>query len=158
VEARDGWIDGARRALHAARVVAWAQGLQLLAAASRAHDWSVDASELLRIWTGGCILRARMLTPMRAAFREQPALPNLALSPEFARLLAEAQPAWRAVVAAGVGAGLPLPALSASLAWYDTVRAAELPTNLTQAQRDAFGAHGFVRKDDPEARPTHAAW
>ena len=155
---RDGWIDGARRALHAARVVAWAQGLHLLSAASHAHDWSVDTSEVLRIWTGGCILRARMLTPMRAAFREQPALPNLALAPEFARLLAEAQPAWRAVVAAGVGAGLPLPALSASLAWYDTVRAAELPTNLTQAQRDAFGAHGFVRTDDPEARPTHAAW
>src|SRR5262245_55145973 len=79
VDSRDGWIDGARRALHASRVVAWAQGLQLLAASSHAHDWSVDASELLRIWTGGCILRARMLTPMRAAFRDQPALPNLAL-------------------------------------------------------------------------------
>src|SRR5262249_60759821 len=104
------------------------------------------------------LLGARVLTPRRAAFREQPQLRNLALAPEFAALLAAAQPAWRELVAAGARAGLPLPALSASLAWYDTVRAAELPTNLTQAQRDAFGAHGFVRRDDVEGRQTHASW
>jgi 6-phosphogluconate dehydrogenase len=155
---RERWIEAARDALHAGRIAAWAQGLRLLAAASHAHEWSVDLAEVLRIWTGGCILRARMLTPMRAAFREQPLLANLALAPEFAGVLGRAQPAWREVVSAGARAGLPLPALSASLAWYDTVRAAELPTNLIQAQRDAFGAHGFVRRDDPAGRPTHASW
>ncbi len=156
--ARAGWIDVTRQALHAARIAAWAQGLQLLQAASHAHDWSLDLAELLRIWTGGCILRARMLTPMRAAFLAQPTLANLALAPEFQRVLAEAQPSWRALVAAGARTGMPLPACAASLAWYDTVRAAELPTYLIQSQRDAFGAHGFVRRDDPSGKPTHVEW
>lgn len=156
--ARDGWIDVAQQALHAARVVTWAQGLQLVQAASHAHDWSIEIAELLRIWTGGCILRARMLTPMRVAFLAQPALGNLALAPEFRQVLADGQPAWRALIGAATRTGLPLPAYSASLAWYDTVRAAELPTNLIQAQRDAFGAHGFVRRDDPEGKAVHAAW
>ncbi len=157
-ESRDGWIEGARLALHAARIVTWAQGLQLLQAASQAHDWSLELAELLRIWTGGCILRGRLLGPLRETFLEQPTLANVALAPEMERALAEAQPGWRAVVGAGVRNGLPLPALSASLAWYDTVRAAELPTNLIQAQRDAFGAHGFVRRDAPDAPPAHATW
>jgi 6-phosphogluconate dehydrogenase len=147
-----------RQALVAGRLCAWAQGFQLLDAASRAHDWSLQSAELARAWTAGCILRARVLRPIRQAFLDQPGLSNLALAPEFARALAEAQPGWRAVVTAGAQHGLPLPALSASLAWYDTLRAAELPTYLIQAQRDAFGAHGFVRRDDPEGRATHAEW
>jgi len=157
-EARDGWIEGVRQALTAGRLCAWAQGFQLLAAASHAHDWSLQPAELARIWTGGCILRARVLNAIRQAFLDQPGLSNLALAPEFARALAEAQLGWRAVVATGAQHGLPLPALSASLSWYDTVRAAELPTYLIQAQRDAFGAHRFVRRDDPEGKPTHAEW
>jgi 6-phosphogluconate dehydrogenase len=155
---RGEWLDAVRDALHAARIVAWSQGLQLVQAGSHANEWSIEVAELLRIWTGGCILRARMLSPMRDAYLAQPALANLALWPEFTRILTAAQPGWRALVAAGVRTGLPMPAFAASLAWYDTVRAAELPTSLTQAQRDAFGAHGFVRRDDPEGKATHAAW
>jgi 6-phosphogluconate dehydrogenase len=155
---RSEWLDAVRDALHAARIVSWSQGLQLVQAGSHAHEWSIEVAELLRIWTGGCILRARMLTPMRDAFLAQPTLGNLALWPEFTRILAAAQPGWRALVAAGARTGLPLPAFAASLAWYDTVRAAELPTSLTQAQRDAFGAHGFVRRDDPGGKATHASW
>jgi 6-phosphogluconate dehydrogenase len=152
------WIETVRHAFHAARIVAWAQGLQLVRAGSHAHDWSIETAELLRIWTGGCILRSRMLTPLRAAFVAEPALANVALAAPFAEILAKAQPRWRALVAAGAHTGLPLPGFSSALAWYDTVRAAELPTSLTQAQRDAFGAHGFVRRDDPGGKATHASW
>lgn len=157
-EPRDGWVDGVRQAYAAARRCAWAQGFQLLAAASRAHDWSLEPAELARAWTAGCILRARLLREVRQAFLDQPHLSNLLLAPSFAAVLAEAQPSWRAVVTKGLAHGLPLPALSASLAWYDTVRAAELPTYLVQAQRDAFGAHGFVRRDDPQGGTVHADW
>jgi 6-phosphogluconate dehydrogenase len=144
--------------LLAGRLCAWAQGMELVGVASAAHGWGIDQAELARIWSGGCIIRARVLGPIRAAYRRAPRLENLLLDETLATTISECLPRWRRFAAAAIEAGVPAPATLASLAWYDTLRAAELPTNLVQAQRDAFGAHGFVRRDDPDAGPLHADW
>jgi len=151
-------LDAVHDALHAARLVACAQGLQLVGAASDAHGWGTDRAELARIWTGGCILRARSLSLVRAAFTRDRQLSNLALDPAIAAILHETQPRWRALVAAAVTGGLPVAALASALSWYDTLRSRSLPTNLTQAQRDAFGAHGFRRRDRLQGPPEFADW
>jgi len=154
----DAWIDAIHDALHASVLCAWAQGLQMVTAANAPYGWAIDPAELARIWTGGCIIRARLLDEVREAARGPERMPNLVLDPRFAGRVQECTPRWRNVVAVAAQHGIPAPALSASLAWFDTLRSAELPTNLTQAQRDAFGAHTFVRRDAPDAGPVHADW
>ena len=149
-------IEGAATALYAARVCAYAQGLALIRAASDAFGWSVDLSEIARIWKAGCIIRARLLDPIREAFAVEPRLTNLLVAPAFVTVLATAQPAWRDVVRAAAGHGIPAPAHAASLAYFDGFRTARLPQNLTQAQRDAFGAHTYERVDRPGA--FHSEW
>jgi 6-phosphogluconate dehydrogenase len=143
-------------ALYASRVCAYAQGLALIGAASRAHEWRVDLAEVGRIWKGGCIIRARLLDPLRHAFAADPALPNALLHPALASAVAAAQPAWRRTVALGAMAGIPLPAHATALAYYDSYRSPSLPQNLTQAQRDAFGAHTYERVDQPGKH--HSDW
>ncbi len=114
--------------------------MALIAAGSRAWDWHIDLGEMARIWTGGCIIRARLLDD------------------ELGRLLERGVPALRRVCAVAQGAGIPVPALSASLAYYDAYRSAHLPQNLTQAQRDAFGAHTYQRNDVPAPPFVHTDW
>jgi 6-phosphogluconate dehydrogenase len=138
-----------RKALYAAKICSYAQGMQLIAAAAAENEWSINLAECARIWKGGCIIRARFLDRIRAAFERSPDLPSLLLDPEFASEILDALPHWRRVVTLAVACGIPTPALSASLQYFYSVRRARLPANLTQAQRDFFGAHSYQRTDKP---------
>jgi 6-phosphogluconate dehydrogenase len=142
-------VDAVENALYAAKVCSYAQGMNLIRAGAEAYGWKVDLSEIGRIWKGGCIIRARFLDAIRAAYVRSPSLPNLLLDEEFAARVAAAQDGWRRVVGLAQQAGVPVPAFSASLAYYDSYRTARLPQNLTQAQRDAFGSHTYERTDRP---------
>ena len=143
------WIDDLRDAMQGARVCSYAQGMALIAAGSAQYHWNVNLAEMARIWKGGCIIRARLLDPVRAAFTANPSLPNLLVDAAIAADLQRAAAGWRRVVAAAATAGIPVPAIGASLAYVDSYRTARLPQNLTQAQRDAFGAHKYERIDRP---------
>ena len=150
------WIDDLRDALHGARVCSYAQGMALIAAGSGEYKWNVSLAEMARIWKGGCIIRARLLDPVRAAFTANPALANLLVDRAIATELQRAAPGWRRVVATAAAAGIPVPAIGASLAYFDSYRTARLPQNLTQAQRDAFGAHKYERVERPGF--VHSDW
>jgi len=143
----DRLVTCARHALHASKIISYAQGMALLRQASHEYKYEIDLAEVARIWRAGCIIRAALLTDIRAAFNRNPALVNLMLDDRFSKALATAQQALRVVVQTAVAAGIPVPALSASLAYYDAYRSARLPANLTQAQRDFFGAHTYRRID-----------
>ena len=141
------FIDQLQLALLASKVCAYAQGFDVMDTAALEHGWKLNRAEIASIWRGGCIIRARFLRHIRAAYERDPELQNLMLDPYFADLLERAQPAWRSVVTLGIQQGLPLPAFSSALAYYDGYRSATLPANLIQAQRDYFGAHTFERVD-----------
>jgi 6-phosphogluconate dehydrogenase len=151
-------VEAMPRALYAAKLCSYAQGMALIAAGSREHKWSVDLKEMARIWTGGCIIRARLLEDVMRAFSRRPDLPNLLVDEDVRRAVAEGQAALRALVGGAQAAGVPVPALAATLAYFDGYRTAELPQNLTQAQRDAFGAHTYQRNDEPNAPFVHTEW
>jgi 6-phosphogluconate dehydrogenase len=153
---RGAMIGEIRDALHASKICNYAQGMNLIRAASEAYGWGIDLAEIARIWTGGCIIRARLLGRIRTAYEREPRLPSLLLDPDLNERLAAAQAPWRRAVASAVQIGVPAPAMSASLAYFDTYRAAELPLNLTQAQRDFFGSHTYERTDRPGAH--HTDW
>ena len=152
----DPWKNDLRDALVAARVCSYAQGMALIAAGSAEYRWNIDLAEMARIWKGGCIIRAKLLDPVRQAFTANPSLPNLLVDPAIAADLQRAAPGWRRVVSAAASSGIAVPALAASLAYLDSYTTARLPQNLTQAQRDAFGAHKFERIERPGF--VHADW
>ncbi|MFI9722997.1 NADP-dependent phosphogluconate dehydrogenase [Streptomyces sp. NPDC052396] len=134
-------------ALYASKVVSYAQGWNMIAAAGAEYGWDIDLGAVAAIWRGGCIIRAAFLDRIRGAFDADPALPSLLADRQFADELGRAQDAWRAVVATAVEHGVPTPGFSAALAYYDSLRAERLPAALTQAQRDFFGAHTYRRVD-----------
>jgi 6-phosphogluconate dehydrogenase len=144
---RDKFIDNVRAALFASKICSYAQGMALLGAASKEHSYSLNLGEIATIWRGGCIIRAAFLDDIRAAFDRNPGLQNLLLDPYFKEAVESRQLAWRSVVQAAVQLGIPCLATSASLAYFDAYRSARLPANLTQAQRDYFGAHTYRRID-----------
>ncbi len=154
--AREAWTSALQDAIHAARVCSYAQGMALIAAGSAKYGWNINLAEMARIWKGGCIIRARLLDPVRHAFTANPALMNLLVDPAIARELQSAAPGWRRVVSAACAAGIPVPSMGASLSYFDSYRTARLPQHLTQAQRDAFGAHKFERVERPGF--VHADW
>lgn len=145
-------------ALYAATICSFAQGMSLLRIASAEYGWGVDLREVARIWKGGCIIRARLLDTLMHAFGRVPDLTNLLLDTEIRPTLAEVEAPWRRTVAAAVAAGIPVPVMSASLAYFDSYRSARLPQNLTQAQRDFFGAHTYQRVDQPDGGFVHTDW
>lgn len=145
-------------ALYASKICSYAQGMSLIAAGAREWNWKIDLREIARIWKGGCIIRALLLDPIMQAFERQPALSNLLLDSGFQSRIEAALPAWRRVVALSASLGIPTPAFSASLAYFDAYTAAQLPQNLTQAQRDFFGAHTYQRADRPELGFVHSDW
>ncbi len=153
-------IDAIHDALLAAKICSYAQGLHLIQAASEANKWGISLKEMARIWKGGCIIRARLLDAIMRAYERAPGgvLKNLLLDPEFEAQVLAAQPGWRRAVSAGAQLGIPLPATSASLNYFDAYRTARLPQNLTQAQRDAFGAHTYERTDKPALGFIHTEW
>lgn len=142
-----GVIDTIRDALYAAKICSYAQGFALMQLASQEYDYNLDYGEIAKIWRGGCIIRARFLDDIRQAFMRNPDLPNLMIDAEFAQALNARQSALRKVVALAAENGIPALAFSSALAYFDAYRSARLPANLTQAQRDYFGAHTYRRLD-----------
>lgn len=145
-------------ALFASKIISYAQGLDLIATMGAAKSWHLDLGKIAAIWRGGCIIRARFLNDITDAYRTDPALTNLMLAPFFTKLLSGFQQNWREVVALATLAGVPVPAFSASLGYYDSYRSSVLPANLLQAQRDFFGAHTFERTDTPRGEMFHHEW
>jgi 6-phosphogluconate dehydrogenase len=142
-------VEDLKDALYASKMASYTQGFALLKRASDDRGFGINLSEIARIWTAGCIIRASFLDRIRQAFSDSPAPALLALAPEFVNDLQKRVPSWRRVVAAATAAGLPVPGLSASLQWFDTLTLADGTANLIQAQRDAFGAHTYERRDAP---------
>jgi 6-phosphogluconate dehydrogenase len=140
-------IDGVRDALYASKIVSYAQGIELLASASAIYNWKVKFGDIATIWRGGCIIRAQFLNRIKEAYDRNPALKNLLLDPFFRDVVATSQDNWRLAISEAVTAGIPAPAFSASLAYFDSYRSPRLPANLLQAQRDFFGAHTYERVD-----------
>jgi 6-phosphogluconate dehydrogenase len=154
----DALVRAVHDALYAAKVAGYAQGLHLIATASREFGWGVDLREIARIWKGGCIIRARLLDAIMKAYERRPDLPNLLMDEEFSEAVGSRQEAWREVVGLAQARGIPVAAMASGLAYYDSLRTADLPQNLTQAQRDAFGAHTYQRRDDPDGPAVHSEW
>ncbi|MFS0698748.1 NADP-dependent phosphogluconate dehydrogenase [Cellulomonas sp. 179-A 4D5 NHS] len=144
---RDAFVEDVRLALYASKVVAYSQGFDQIAAASAEFGWGIDRGAMARIWRGGCIIRARFLNRITEAYQRDANLPLLLADPYFVGAVGNGVGAWRRIVAAAAFAGVPTPAFSSSLAYYDGVRAERLPANLIQAQRDFFGAHTYRRTD-----------
>lgn len=155
---RDDFIHAVMQALYASKICAYAQGMSLIQTAGREYKWSLRLDEIARIWKGGCIIRARFLDSIKEAYRRTPGLKNLLLDKEFSEWVATALPAWRRVVSMAHAYGVAVPAMGASLSYYDSIRQANLPQNLTQAQRDFFGAHTYERIDKPGAGAVHTDW
>lgn len=145
-------------ALYASKIISYAQGLDLISSMSVEKGWDLDLSQIAAIWRGGCIIRARFLNRITDAYRENPALSNLMLAPFFKNVLNESQQNWREVVSLATLAGIPVPAFSASLGYYDSYRSEFLPANLLQAQRDFFGAHTYERIDKARGEMFHTDW
>jgi 6-phosphogluconate dehydrogenase len=147
-----------RDALYASKVCSYAQGMSLIKAGSDNFKWNINLSEVARIWQGGCIIRAKFLKKIKEAYLRDHGLQNLLLDEEFNSRIAQAQSEWREVVSTAMEQGLPVMAMSASLSYFDMYRTANLPLNLTQAQRDFFGSHTYHRIDKPELGAIHTEW
>jgi 6-phosphogluconate dehydrogenase len=153
---RPAFIEAVRQALYASKICSYAQGFVQLQSASQEHAWDLNYGNCALLWRGGCIIRAQFLDRIKEAFDEQPDLENLLLYPYFQQATEQAQAAWRSVMMVAALRGVPLPAFSTALAYYDSYRSARLPANLLQAQRDYFGAHTYQRVDRPGV--FHTEW
>jgi 6-phosphogluconate dehydrogenase len=155
---RKAFIDDIRQALYASKIVSYAQGYQLMREAAKEFDWTLNYGGIALMWRGGCIIRSQFLGKIKEAFDENSDLVNLMLAPYFKKAVTDAQPAWRRVVAKAVEMGVPVPAFSSALAYFDGYRNERLPANLLQAQRDYFGAHTYERVDKPRGEFFHTKW
>jgi 6-phosphogluconate dehydrogenase len=149
-------VDAVRHALYASKIVSYAQGMELLGAASNQYKWNLNFGDIATIWRGGCIIRAIFLNRIVEAYQRDPALHNLLLDSYFTDIIAQTQDNWRVAVSTAVEHGVAAPAFSASLSYFDSYRQARLPSNLLQAQRDFFGAHTYERVDKPGT--FHTEW
>ena len=152
------FIDDLRKALYASKIISYAQGYQLMRAAAKEYGWNLNYGGVALMWRGGCIIRSVFLGEIKKAFGKNPNLENLLLDPFFKRAMAKAQASWRRVVTMAVKLGIPIPAISAAMAFYDGYRHDRLPANLLQAQRDYFGAHTYERVDKPRGQFFHTNW
>jgi 6-phosphogluconate dehydrogenase len=149
-------IRAVHDALYASKIISYAQGMELLTAASKEFKWDLNLGDIATIWRGGCIIRAKFLNRIKQAYERDPALRNLLLDRYFTRIIKKAQPNWRVAVSAAIKQGVAVPAFSASLGYFDSYRQERLPSNLLQAQRDFFGAHTYERIDKPGV--FHTEW
>jgi 6-phosphogluconate dehydrogenase len=140
-------IEAVRRALYASKIAAYAQGFSLMRAASIQYDWDLNLGDIAKIFRGGCIIRAQFLNRIMEAYDRKKDLLNLLLADYFKEIVSEYQEDWRKVVGLAISSGIPSPAFSSALAYYDSYRSSHLPMNLLQAQRDYFGAHTYMRVD-----------
>ena len=154
---RGAFVEAIRQALLASKIISYAQGFMLLQEAAKAYDWQLNYGEISLMWRGGCIIRSVFLGKIKEAYDKDPHLENLLLAPYFVGAIKACEAAWRQVVSQAVLLGIPTPAFSTALAFYDGYRCARLPANLLQAQRDYFGAHTFERLDAPGTFE-HANW
>ena len=155
---RDEFIEAVRQALYASKICSYAQGYVQMQAAAKEHGWPLEFGPIAMLWRGGCIIRAVFLERIKEAFDADADLENLLLAPYFKDVVENAQSAWRKVVTTAIELGIPVPAFSSALAYYDGYRSERLPANLLQAQRDYFGAHTYHRVDKPGEGPFHTEW
>ncbi|MBI3281357.1 MAG: decarboxylating NADP(+)-dependent phosphogluconate dehydrogenase [Acidobacteria bacterium] len=155
---RKAQVEEIRRALLASKIVSYAQGFMLLKEAAKEYKWKLNYGGVALVWRGGCIIRSVFLGRIKEAFDKNPGLTNLLLDEYFRGVIDRCQQSWRRVVAQAVQAGVPVPAFTTALAFYDGYRSARLPANLLQAQRDYFGAHTYERLDQPRGRFFHTNW
>jgi 6-phosphogluconate dehydrogenase len=152
------FLEDLGAAVYASKIISYAQGYMLMRAAAREYHWGLNYGGIALMWRGGCIIRSAFLGKIKEAFDREPALNNLLMDSYFQAQIDGAQAAWRRVVAAAVEAGIPTPAMSSALSFYDSYRRAWLPANLIQAQRDYFGAHTYERVDRPRGEFFHTNW
>jgi len=155
---RTGFIQDLEEAVYASKLISYTQGYMLMRAAAKEYGWNLNYGGIALMWRGGCIIRSVFLGRIKEAFDNNPQLVNLLLDPYFAAQIESAQAAWRRVVAAAVQSGIPVPAMSSALAFFDGYRRESLPANLLQAQRDYFGAHTYQRVDRPRGEYFHTNW
>jgi 6-phosphogluconate dehydrogenase len=155
---RDTFIEDVRRALYCSKIVSYAQGYMLLRQAAKEQGWTLNMGGIALMWRGGCIIRSQFLTKIKEAYDANPQLANLLLDTFFSQVLQEYQDSWRRALTWAIHYGVPAPALSAALAFFDGFRAERLPANLLQAQRDFFGAHTYERVDKPRGQFFHTNW
>ena len=152
------FVEDIRQALYAAKIISYTQGYMLMRAAAAEYGWDLNYGGIALMWRGGCIIRSVFLGKIKDAYDQNPNLSNLLLDPYFKGEVENAQAAWRRVVAKAVENGIPVPAMSSALAFFDGYRAERLPANLLQAQRDYFGAHTYERVDQPRGKFFHTNW
>jgi 6-phosphogluconate dehydrogenase len=155
---KEKFISSVRDALYASKLVSYAQGFTLLRAAAKDFGWNLNYGGIALMWRGGCIIRSKFLGKITEAFKNNPALTNLLLDPFFKQKISEAQEGWRHMCGIAISRGIPIPAMSTALSYYDGFRTERLPANLLQAQRDFFGAHTFERVDKPRGQYFHTNW
>ena len=155
---RKAFIEDVRRALYCSKMISYAQGYMLLREAAKEEGWNLNMGGIALMWRGGCIIRSRFLSEIKKAYDKNPNLNNLLMDDFFGGVLNKYQEAWRKAVIRAVGFGVPTPAFSTALAFYDGYRTARLPANLLQAQRDFFGAHTYERIDKPRGQFFHTNW
>jgi 6-phosphogluconate dehydrogenase len=157
-EKKKAFIEDIRLALYASKIVSYAQGYMLMRAAAAEYKWNLNYGGIALMWRGGCIIRSRFLGKIKEAYDNNPKLSNLLLDDFFRGEIKKSQKGWRNVVATAAKKGIPVPAFSTALAFFDQYRSAVLPANLLQAQRDYFGAHTYERVDKPRGEFFHTNW
>lgn len=155
---REAFLEQLCRALYAGKLVSYAQGFALMREAAKTYGWTLDYGAIADMWRGGCIIRSAFLGEIKAAFMNDPDLPNLLLDPHFKGAIDNALHAWREIAAYAVKTGVPMPAVTSALSYFDGYTTASLPANLLQAQRDYFGAHTYERIDQPRGVFFHTNW
>jgi 6-phosphogluconate dehydrogenase len=155
---RAAFIENVRRALYCSKIISYAQGYMLLRAAAKENGWNLNMGGIALMWRGGCIIRSAFLGNIKAAYDKKKKLDNLLLDKFFSRAVNKYQASWRKAVTAAIKLGVPTPAFSTALAFFDGYRAGRLPANLLQAQRDYFGAHTYERVDQPRGQFFHTNW
>lgn len=152
------FINDLKQAIYAAKIISYAQGYDLMMAAAKEHNWNLNLGGIALMWRGGCIIRSVFLGDIKKAFDSNPQLKNLLLDPFFTQQITAAQDGWRKVCTAAMSNGIPVPAISSALSYFDGFRSERLPANLLQAQRDYFGAHTYERIDRPRGEFFHTNW
>ncbi|MBP7506812.1 MAG: decarboxylating NADP(+)-dependent phosphogluconate dehydrogenase [Prolixibacteraceae bacterium] len=155
---RNQFIEDIKMALYGAKIISYAQGYNLMMEAAKEYGWNLNYGGIALMWRGGCIIRSVFLGDIKKAFDNNPALPNLLLDPFFKETIEKAQAGWRRVCATALSNGIPVPALTSALCYFDGFRSERLPANLLQAQRDYFGAHTYERIDKPRGEFFHTNW
>ncbi len=155
---RAAFVECIRKALYASKIVSYAQGFQLMGSAAQTYGWNLNYGGIALMWRGGCIIRSAFLGKIKEAFDKNPELDDLLTDEYFSAIIRQLLPAWRKVAAWALTAGIPAPAFTAALSWFDGYTTARLPANLLQAQRDYFGAHTYERIDAPRGKHFHTDW